>query len=691
MFKNFAEKVNQRLNWMAENRKWIFRVDVDGYQLWEKYLKSFPEGTNNLYRERTEHDCSICRHFVVRAGNLVTINPDTLEIETVWDVENIPYPYNEVAAKLAKLVRNGKIEKPFYTSPNKSHYGCQKNLEHIRETNQVVEWHHFWWNVPEKFIVSEPDCAIGAAKTNFSVLSRTLGAGEDSPVISLGVVDVVIDLIKQGSIYRGNEFLPLVEKFKEIYESYLKVELEKKELFIWNTIIPISGIEPIIRIKNLAIGTLLENISSGMDLEEAVRKYEAVVAPTNYKRSKPIVTPKMVEQAKETLQKEGLLEAIYFEDVKDVGELKTIWRNRQSKFAVNDVFEELKSRSSTNEKRKPLKFDEIAEVPIEKFLSDIVPKAEKIELYLENKLIANTVALFKARKSGLLKWDNPYSWIYTELGTSDSVIKQKVKAAGGNVEAPFRASLHWYNIDDLDLHLRFKNKHVYHERKKDWDTGCNLDVDMNVRNPIEGAVENIVFPDIENIPETHYRLYCFNYRKRTTEKQGFEIELEYVPLKQKFLFVSKNNPDAKMAFEIEFDFIKEKGIHNITIHPSYEIQKITVPDEPMKAYNLDTLKFVEVEAVLLSPNYWEKSVGNKHYIFVLKDMKRDFPVRPFVNEYIRHDIYQKHKRVLEILGDKLKVEPGDAQTMGLGFSETKKTSFVVKVYGSFERTIKVVI
>ena len=43
-----------------------------------------------------------------------------------------------------------------------------------------------------------------------------------------------------------------------------------------------------------------------MDLDTAVKRYEKIVAPTNYKRPNPVFTKKMLEDAKELVDKLGL-------------------------------------------------------------------------------------------------------------------------------------------------------------------------------------------------------------------------------------------------------------------------------------------------------------------------------------------------------------------------------------------------
>ena len=64
------------------------------------------------------------------------------------------------------------------------------------------------------------------------------------------------------------------------------------------------------RIRNHSIGTLLINVSEDMDLDTAVKKYEQIVAPSNYKRPKAIFTKKMLEDAKKTITELGYMDSL---------------------------------------------------------------------------------------------------------------------------------------------------------------------------------------------------------------------------------------------------------------------------------------------------------------------------------------------------------------------------------------------
>ena len=62
--------------------------------------------------------------------------------------------------------------------------------------------------------------------------------------------------------------------------------------------------------------------------------------------------------------------------------------------------------------------------------------------------------------------------------------------------------------------------------------------------------------------------------------------------------------------------------------------------------------------------------------------------RGVYNEFLRGDL-TPHRKVFELLGDKMKCATTDHQLSGLGFSSTKRDEIICKVSGSFNRTLKI--
>ena len=74
--------------------------------------------------------------------------------------------------------------------------------------------------------------------------------------------------------------------------------------------------------------------------------------------------------------------------------------------------------------------------------------------------------------------------------------------------------------------------------------------------------------------------------------------------------------------------------------------------------------------------------------FILEGCKTDEDQRGFFNEYLTSDL-QKHRKVFEVLGSKMKAKVTEEQLSGLGFSSTQRNSVLCKVSGSFNRVVKI--
>ena len=104
--------------------------------------------------------------------------------------------------------------------------------------------------------------------------------------------DIVLDLISQGSLYRGDQYKSDLEAFVALKKKYEVVPREERDNFCW---VESTKVGYVGRIRNTAIGTLLVDISNGRELDESVSAYERIVAPANYQRPKTLATKKMIQ------------------------------------------------------------------------------------------------------------------------------------------------------------------------------------------------------------------------------------------------------------------------------------------------------------------------------------------------------------------------------------------------------------
>lgn len=274
IFNDFKIAVTKQFEKMKEHT--LYRTSVSGDKLWETYLASFPEGTNPIYRERTDHDCSCCRQFIRAVGNLVANIDGTLV--SIWDCE-IEDVYGVVAESLSELVHSKPINNFFLHDVKK--VGTDKSHEQL-DDGSVMTWQHFYLELPTEYVPLESAAILSKKRAIHDVFERSL------QTISIEAVDTVLELIDSKSLYRGEEHRAPVARFKELKIAYSlcisSLNLGTMNLFTWR--------KDALPIRNTMIGTLLVDLSEGKELEAAVGSYEAKAAPENYKRPKALSATK---------------------------------------------------------------------------------------------------------------------------------------------------------------------------------------------------------------------------------------------------------------------------------------------------------------------------------------------------------------------------------------------------------------
>jgi hypothetical protein len=665
IFNDFNKAIQKKFEELSQYN--LFKVDIDGDLLWETYLNSYPEGTNPIYKERTESDCQCCKQFIRACGNVVAIINN--QLVSIWDIE-IDGHYKVVADAMSGVVKKSPIRDVFLNGEIK--LGTEESLK-LGDDNKTIKFNHFYYELPSKFVSNNIGSKLSASRSNKEVLQRSLEE------ITVESAEIVIDLIDQNSLYRGEEHKSTIELFLNQKTEYDKIEDDTKDNFCWDISSNLGGVS---KIRNTVIGTLLSDISAGMDLDKAVRLFESKVAPINYKRPTAIISKKMISDAKKKLEELGAINSLErrHATVEDLSVNDIIFVDRDTKDSLSgDVFDEL----SRNVIDKVKNLNRVEEITVNEFINNVVPKATKVEVMIENKHINNFMnvlaPVYKDVKN-IFKWDNNFSWSYNG-GVADS-IKERVKNAGGNVNGVLRCSLSWFNYDDLDIHVREPNgNHIYYSRKENHTTSGRLDVDMNAGGrSSRSAVENITWTKETSMEEGIYHVYVNNYTLRETIDVGFDVEIEYNNTIYSFHYDKKVNNNQNITVA-KFNFTHSGGIEFIESLPSTTASK--------EVWGISTQKFHDVQIIMNSPNHWNgKETGNKHWFFIINNAYNDKSVRGFFNEYLNEE-FTPHRKVFEVLGNTLKVDPDGQQLAGIGFSSTIRNELLVKVSGSFNRLLRI--
>jgi len=663
-FSIFADAVHAQYNSMAKNE--LFVVDVE--DIFASYLAAFPEGTNPIFRQRTEHDCNCCKNFIRNLGRLIELRPDGTRRSAWSGLHDLPEPYRTVASRLEMLVLQAPIVSVYRTKERQ--YGTEQN----RDNHDInIVWKHFHGRVADKHFSAQPDKLRGERDAIHQVLNRGLNEITD------GDIATVLDLIEAKALYRGEEHVKSIKEFRLLRQQY--VMAVDREAFVWSNLDNKAA-----RFRNTVIGTLLVDLAEGVELEKAVKKFEAKVAPENYKRPTALITPKMIEQAVATLQELGLEDAVErrYAVIEDVNVTDVLFVDNEVRGKMKGGLTDLlmgsaKVKSQTSSKdAKPISIGDFMKLG-----------ASQISLMLSNEQLANFVSLTAPKHADtgrLLAWKNDFAWMYDgEL--ADTGMRERVKAAGGRVDGPFRFTHSWNhegreNQSLMDLHVLFpgsgqpeQGQHslpganrVGWDRRTDGLTGGKQDVDYTDAAPVGYIpIENIAFPEVRRMPEGVYNCYIHNWSRRGTNRGGFKAQIELNGVVYDYDYA------PPMALN-EWVHVAAVTLKNGQFSIDHKIPSSSSPTEK---WGVKTLTPVRVDTILLSPNHWDGAgaVGNKHWFFMLDGCKNPDSTRGFLNEYLRGDL-APHRKVFEVLSSKTKCPPSDSQLSGVGFSSTRRDKVI---------------
>jgi hypothetical protein len=708
-------KIQERAQQLYKTGK-LFEVKLSGRDVWNLYLKSFSKENDPIFRDpsKTVHDCNHCKNFIRRYGNIVAIDSSG-NLMSIFNIE-LPEdsPYREPMRSLDKAITSSTIKDVFFetfTELNSLPYEvCKKTLPKFRlgvESNtktyteleakkyRVVKpgelrvFNHFYLDLPSEYVNMSGksiESIRAFYRDKYTVFKRALNE------LTIDTLNLVIDLIKQGSLLDGTAHLHSVQ---EMLKEKTKYELCKDSTtidnWLWNHSYEIE--ERTAKFKNTLIGVLCTELDEGVELNKACLSWNKRVDPSNYMRAIAPITERQKQKAYEFAESNGYLDSFNrrlatLEDIK-VTEIKHINEEGDEKLKKISVFDKIKTSSTSRHKRS--EFDKVEKVHIDKFMKDILPGCSKVEVLLENRMEGNLVTLTTAQdenSKGMFKWDNPYSWSFKGNLAGKSMIEESINKRGGKTDGVLNVRLHFPNsTTDYDLCISEPNGNriTYPSRRVTHKSSGTLDLDaqgMDGSFPPDLRVENINYTSLSKMPKGDYYVEIDNYGGGSNN--GFILEVKSMEGLSKYKYespiVGKRNSILKISFDgqkFEESIVNNKLLLVDSEHLSKDL------------YGLETGKFQQVNLICLSPNHWgDNNVGNKHFLFMLDKCTATEPVRGFYNENLNSEL-AKERKVLEVLGAASTIDPKGRQLSGVGFNSTVRDNVILRLGGTHKRVVNV--
>jgi hypothetical protein len=659
-----------------------FVIAAEGDELFAKYLSAFPNGTDPLFKKRTEHDCSCCKQLIRRIGGVVTVGTDG-GLETIWDYAAVeaPEPYRVVAWRMREVIRSSIIVDIFRVGPIEASFGAVESHSLDKETHRALTWNHLYTGeIPRGLRSAKADQERGDYRTAVQVFRRGLEELDHQ------AVHTVRSLIEAGILYRGEEHKPVVDQFIRAQAQFLAFADERsRSVFTWA-----NASNPASRFRNTVIGTLVQDLTEGHELERAVKSFETKVAPQNYKRTTALITPGMVAKAMATIDELGLEPALErrFAVLGDISVNDVKWVDGNVRSSMKGGIGEALMKHAASAHTAEVDAERAEDIRLDDFVARVLPETNGIELFFSGAHVGNLMSLtapVHPEPRQLFRWSNDFAWSYG--GNVADSIKERVKAAGGRVEGALRVSLSWFNFDDLDLHvleppgrgIAGAFGHIYFGAKQGW-TGGRLDVDMNAgTGSTRQPVENVIWPSAP--PDGCYQIFVNNYTLREASDPGFVVEIECGGKVSHYTY----NKGVRAGENVQVIALHMKA--GVIERTEAGVPGITSSNISQEKWGLKTERYAKVALVTLSPNYWgSNAAGNKHTFFVLEGARNDEATRGFYNEFL-HPRLEPHRKVFEVIADKTKCQPTEGQLSGLGFSSTKSDTFLVRAHQGKKRRI----
>ncbi|QEI08511.1 hypothetical protein FXN63_23735 [Pigmentiphaga aceris] len=399
LFDHFNTVVQRHFARMVEAQaSQILTVATDG--LFDLYLSGFDA------RNRQEHNCACCRHFIERFGGLVRVEDDGEITSVLWPSDH-DGEYGPSARLMATQVKQARITGVFMTNATDLGLATKGG------------WSHFSVPVPTAMRRSMNNARLRAAVSlklqDLGTLQRGLAD------FNADTINAALGLLRSESLYRSEKVLGAGEWLHQVRTQHDSTHGRQRDALMWRAVAsaPVGFCTP----RSSMIGTLLEDIASGMAFDDVKARFAAKMHPLQYQRPQVAATAGNIAQGEKVIAELGLEPSLARRFAK-LDEIQTIWQPADKPAASGKgVFGHLIPKGKT---QPAAMTSDAGVITWAKFQRTVLPTAEQIEFLLSDNM--NWCALLTAVNADappILQWDsnsvrNPVSWYVYHNGSPSS-------------------------------------------------------------------------------------------------------------------------------------------------------------------------------------------------------------------------------------------------------------------------------
>lgn len=387
-YRSYLERVQQRfINNLSSTKSPLFRTEAPKrIDLWVAYLESVAD--------RQYSNCYTCRKFIKDYGNLATINEAGSLESAFWNEEDVEDEGDKEAIRvMADLVRRSKVtglhvtDVPLWGKP------------------VTGKWCHLHLTPPAGILYPPvhktgmtPEQREAETLQNYRLVTQALR------LYSLNILRAVVNLLDSDSLYRTHVVAPAARWLWALKQQVEGLSGQVKSNLIWRAVAlaPDGFCHP----RSSMIGTLLDDLESGMDVTVVAKRFEAKMKPDRYLRPQAEPTDGAIEAAERLIKTLKLAPSLSRRFCR-IEEIVTCWTPTEEEEEAQEgsVFGHLK-------KSKEQTFGDLVAPEVvmtwDKFERTVLPKALAIEYYVphrrENYAMLATAVHEDAPP--ILRWDS---------------------------------------------------------------------------------------------------------------------------------------------------------------------------------------------------------------------------------------------------------------------------------------------